>query len=61
MRIQNTVPEACPVWGKETVLAWAEPRPNHPKLELRTYCCADCGPVKTISVRLRPGSLPRAA
>ena len=60
MRIQNTVQEACPVCGKETTIDATEPHPTHPEIELRTYRCADCGPVKTISVRSRPGSL-RAA
>jgi rRNA maturation protein Nop10 len=61
MPIQNTVQEACPVCGKETTLDATEPHPAHPEIELRTYRCADCGPVKTISVPSRPGSLPRAA
>ena len=37
-----------------------EPHPTHPEMELHTYRCVDCGPVKT-SLRLRPGRLPRAA
>jgi len=60
MRIQNTVQEACPVCGKDITLASTEPHPTHPELELRTYRCADCGPVKTTSLR-RPDGLPRAA
>ena len=61
MRIQNTVPEACPVCGKETALDATETHPTHPKIELRTYRCADCGPVKTISGPKEPRRLRRAA
>jgi C4-type Zn-finger protein len=57
MRIRNTVQEACPVCGKEITLASTEPHPTHPEIELRTYRCEDCGPVKTTSAR----RLPRAA
>ena len=59
MRIQNTVPEACPVCGKETTLDVTEPHPTHPEIELRTYRRADCGPVKTTSVRVRPSRSER--
>jgi uncharacterized Zn finger protein len=61
MPIQNTVQQACPVCGKETTLDVTEPNPTHPEIELRTCRCADCGPVKTTSVRGRPSSLQRAA
>ena len=57
MRIRNTVQEPCPVCGKEITLASTEPHPTHPEIELRTYRCEDCGPVKTTSAR----RLPRAA
>jgi uncharacterized Zn finger protein len=57
MRIQSIVQEACPVCGKETTLAVIEPHLTHPEMELHTYRCVDCGPVKTRSIRLRPGSI----
>jgi uncharacterized Zn finger protein len=61
MWIQTIVHEACPICGKETILAVVEPHPAHSEMELHTYRCVDCGPVKTTSLRLRPGRLPRAA
>jgi uncharacterized Zn finger protein len=59
VRIQNSVQEACPVCGKETTLAMIEPHPTQPEMELHTYRCVDCGPVKTTS--RRKGRLPQAA
>ena len=53
MWIQNIVHEACPICGKETTLAVIEPHPTHPEMELHTYRCVDCRPVKTTSLRLR--------
>ena len=50
MWIQTIVHEACPICGKETTLAVVEPHPTHPELELHTYRCVDCGPVKTTSL-----------
>ena len=40
MWIQTIVHEACPICG--------------PEMELHTYRCVDCGPVKTTSLLLRP-------
>ena len=59
--LENNVPEACPICGKAITVAVVEPHPTHPETELHTYRCADCGPVKTSSVRLKPSRLPRAA
>jgi len=61
MLIQKVVIEACPICGKAITLAAAEPHPTHPDTELRTYGCVDCGPVKTTSIRSRPGTSRRAA
>jgi uncharacterized Zn finger protein len=61
MWIKSIVHEACPICGKETTLAVIEPHPTRPEIEFHTYRCVDCGPVKTTSLRLRPGRLPRAA
>ena len=61
MRVQNIVQNPCPICGKETALAVIEPHPTHPETELHTYNCANCGPVKTTSVRPRSGGLTRAA
>jgi uncharacterized Zn finger protein len=61
MRVQHSLQDPCPICGKETTLAVIEVHPAHPEMELRTYRCADCGPVKTTSHRRHDGSLPRAA
>jgi uncharacterized Zn finger protein len=61
MLAHNVVESACPACGKETTLAVIEPHPIHPEMELHTYRCVDCGPVKTTSVRVRARRLPRAA
>jgi hypothetical protein len=61
MWVQNIVENACPISGKETTLAAIEPHPAHPEIELHTYRCVDCGPIKTTSVRVRAGRLRRAA
>ena len=58
MRIITTsVLEACPICGKETTLAEVEPHPTHRELELHTYRCVDCGPVKTRSIQLGSGRM----
>jgi predicted RNA-binding Zn-ribbon protein involved in translation (DUF1610 family) len=49
MRIQNIVHDACPICGKEVTLAAIEPHPIHPEMELHTFRCDDCGPVRTVS------------
>ena len=49
MRIKNIVPEACHICGKQTSLAAIEPHPTHPEMELHTFRCEDCGPVRTVS------------
>ena len=49
MRIKNFVPEACLICGKQTSLAAIEPHPTHPEIELHTFRCDDCGPVRTVS------------
>ena len=59
MRTRTIVPSACPTCGKQTSLAAIEPHPTHPEIELLTFRCEDCGPVRTAS-RPREG-LPRAA
>jgi len=61
MWIQNIVHNACPICGKEITLAVVELHPTHREMELHTYRCVDCGPVKTTSVRPRSGGLTRAA
>ena len=61
MRVQNVLQDPCPICGKETTLEPIEPYPDHPEMELHTYRCVDCGPVKTKSRRRRDGILPRAA
>src|SRR4029079_6938213 len=61
MWIQNIVHNACPICGKEITLAVVELHPTYPEMELHTYRCVDCGPVKTTSHRRRPGKLPQAA
>jgi uncharacterized Zn finger protein len=50
MWIQNIVHNACPICGKETILAVIEPHPTHPTITLHTYRCVDCGAVKTTSI-----------
>ena len=59
MRIKNIIPEACHICGQQTSLAAIEPHPTHPEMELHTFRCDDCGPVRTVSQR--KGKLPRAA
>jgi uncharacterized Zn finger protein len=51
MWIHKVVLEACPICSKETTLAGVEPHPTHPETELHTFRCADCGLVKTRSIR----------
>jgi hypothetical protein len=51
MRLPNIVPKECHRCGKPTSLAAIEPHPTHPELELHTYSCEDCGPVRTVSHR----------
>ena len=59
MRTQTIVPGPCLACGKQTSLAAVEPHPTHPEIELLTFHCEDCGPVRTAS---RPREeLPRAA
>ena len=59
MHTHSIVPTACPTCGKQTSLTAVEPHPTHPEIELLTFRCEDCGPVRTAS-RPREG-LPRAA
>ena len=49
MRIKDIVPEPCHICGKQTSLAAIEPHPTHPEMELHTFRCDDCGPVRTVS------------
>ena len=49
MRIQTIMPRPCYRCGKQTSLAAIEPHPAHPELELHTFRCEDCGPVRTVS------------
>ena len=49
MRIKKIVPEPCHICGKQTSLAAIEPHPTHPEVELHTFRCDDCGPVRTVS------------
>jgi uncharacterized Zn finger protein len=61
MRVETSAQDECPICGKETTLAAIEPHPTHPEMELHTYRCVDCGPVRTTSVQPRLGGLTRAA
>jgi uncharacterized Zn finger protein len=61
MWVQNIVENGCPICGKEIALAVIEPHPTHSELDLHTYRCVDCGPVKTTSCHRRDGKLPLAA
>ena len=47
MWIQTIVHEACPICGKETTLAGWMRFDHGNEMELHTYRCVDCGPVKT--------------
>jgi uncharacterized Zn finger protein len=58
MHIVNAI---CPSCGKKITLGVVEPHPTHPEIELHTYRCVDCGPVKTTSIRSRSGRLPGAS
>ena len=49
----------CPFCGKPTSIATIETHPTLPEIELRTFCCDVCGPVRTVAARGR--KLPRAA
>ena len=59
MRTQTIVPKPCHRCGNQTSLIAVEPHPTHTEIELLTFRCEDCGPVRTVS-RQR-GELPRAA
>ena len=49
MRIQAIVPRPRIRSGGQTSLAAVEPHPSHPEIELLTFRCEDCGPVRIVS------------
>ena len=52
--IRNT----CPKCYKPIMQAVIEPDPSRRDLALQNFRCADCGPVKTKVLSLKPGEPP---
>jgi phage FluMu protein Com len=50
------VDDRCPKCRKPTMQAVVELHPTNPDLALQNFECADCGPVKTKIIWLKPGS-----
>ena len=44
----------CPRCRKPIMQGDIEPHPSRPDLALQNFKCADCGPVKTIVLSLKP-------
>jgi hypothetical protein len=55
MHEQTVSPKPCQLCGKQTILVAVDPHPTHSKLELLTFRCEDCRPVRTVS-RPKEGS-----
>jgi hypothetical protein len=50
--------DKCPKCHKPIMRANIEPHPSRRDLALQNFACADCGPVKTIILSLKPGVPP---
>jgi hypothetical protein len=48
------VDDRCPKCRKPTMQAVVELHPTNPDLALQNFECADCGPVKTKIISLKP-------
>jgi C4-type Zn-finger protein len=48
------VDDTCPKCRKPTMQAVVELHPTNPELALQNFECADCGPVKTKIISLKP-------
>jgi hypothetical protein len=57
MPLPNIVPP-CPFCGRPTSIATIETHPTLAEIEVRTFCCDICGPVRTVAARGL--KLPRA-
>ena len=57
MPVPNIGPP-CPFCGRPTSIATIQTHPTLPEIDLRTFRCEVCGPVRTVAAR---GKLPRAA
>jgi len=52
------IDDTCPKCRKPKMQAVIEPHPTRCDLALQNFECADCGPVKTKVLSLRPGAPP---
>jgi hypothetical protein len=50
------VDDSCPKCRKPTMRAVVELHPTNPDLALQNFECADCGPVRTKILSLKPGA-----
>ena len=59
MPVPNIGPP-CPFCGRPTSIAKIETHPALPEIDLRTFCCEACGPVRTVaSWRINSHERPR--
>jgi hypothetical protein len=62
MSLNFAIADTCPRCRKPIRLATIKPHPTRPDEALHSLECADCGPVKTKVLPLRPGGpLPELA
>ena len=50
--------ETCPRCRKPTMQGVIEAHPSRRDIALENFVCADCGPVKTKIISLKPGAPP---
>jgi hypothetical protein len=56
MSLALFINDSCPNCHKPTMQAVIEPHPTRRDLALENFACADCGPVKTKVLSLKPGT-----
>jgi C4-type Zn-finger protein len=47
--------EPCPKCGKPTMQSEIDPHPSRTDVAIQNFHCADCGPIKTVVLSLKPG------
>jgi hypothetical protein len=58
MSLLLSVGEVCPKCHKPLMQAVVEAHPSRRDVALENFVCADCGPVKTKVLSLKPGEPP---